>query len=727
MTIIQEACKYAQRGWKVFPLTHDSKKPLPGSSGFKDATDDLEAICTWNDNCNLGIATGSTSGFWVLDIDVKNGANGIETMRGLLAKYKCSGFKTRVARTVSGGFHYFFKMPDYDLRLGAGLLPGIDIRANGGYIVAPPSIINGNSYSWLKEHDIADAPAWLYEELKGAKNKIKTGSKLNLQQGSRNDSLFRIACNYRNQGYQYEKILALITIDNQRCSPPLGMHEITTLVNSACKYEPAGLSDVDGDETFAANGRTPGAIALAMLYGEGNYIAVNGDLYKYIDGYYQKLDDGGELANISKLLGKCITNTKTMRYDYAKAACANDALNYVKNTFYIPVGLTNPVGINLRNGVLKPVYLSNGLGVEFQFFEHSPDEYFLYQADFVYRPEIGTRDFDEVFNNMLDPEPGRALLRNIASTFDMKTVRSKHTRALRALILSGEGLNGKDSLRTWCSLLFGEKAFSNVSLQVLKRADSSKEYQINDLAHSKINWASENSKVMIDSCQLIKQIVTGDPIMIEKKYKEPFSFEPEIVMMFNANDMPAFESLSEAIQTRYAIIPFPYVFKDNPNPGISYERLADPRLKHDAEFIKLSIMPGFLNALIREFKALLASGIDYSFQESIMNDIREDNNHFYSFLQDMRFVECDPDSGLLAKEIYDLYRDWCAQEGFIIKQGFGRDEYNHPHDVYDKILKNYRHIGSKLLKFFPKLKNKKTKTGRRYGLCIDQTDPNLGW
>ena len=58
MNIIEEACKYAQRGWKVFPLVAGEKRPLH-QGGFHNATDDIEAICTWNPNCNLGVATGS--------------------------------------------------------------------------------------------------------------------------------------------------------------------------------------------------------------------------------------------------------------------------------------------------------------------------------------------------------------------------------------------------------------------------------------------------------------------------------------------------------------------------------------------------------------------------------------------------------------------------------------------------------------------------------------------
>jgi phage/plasmid-associated DNA primase len=715
MNLLEAACKYAQQGWKVFPLKPKEKKPLI-EQWQHQATDDIEQIIEWWTNspkANIGVVTGIESGIWVLDIDVKKDAGGIQSMQELVKKHERLPI-TLVQHTPSGGYHYFFKCDDTEQRNTTASLPGVDTRANGGYVVVAPSYLSEFEESY-KFVDVTippnKAPDWLYNYLE--KQPLATKKPLSLVEGSRNDSLFRIASKYRDMGFDYQKTLALISVENQNCQPPLSTHELTTIVNSAMKYEPAHeISDDD----FAANGKTPGSIVLSALYSNGNYIAVNQDLYKYTNGYYVKLDDGGELKAISKLLSKCITNTKSMRYDYEKASHCNDALAHVKNFFYVPVGLTNPVGINLKNGVLRPAY--NGDKVDFELIEHSPDYYYLYQADFKFKPEADNAVFEEILSNMLDPEPARALLRNISAAFDMKTIRLKHTRALRALILNGQGSNGKDSLRTWCSLLFGKEAFSNVPLQVLKRADSNREFQINDLARAKINWASENAKVMIDSCQLVKQIITGDPIVIEKKHKEPFTFEPEIVMLFNSNDMPSFESLAEAIQTRYAIVPFPYVFKSNPNPALSYERLADPKLKHDPIFLKEHIMPSFLNALIREFKLLLKDGIDYKYQQSIMDDIREDNNHFFSFLQDMNYIECDPELGLTPSEIYDSYREWCINEKFIIVEGYGREQYNHPHEVYDKVLKNYRNIKSKLMKFYPRLREKRTNKFKRYGLMV---------
>ena len=77
------AISYAQKGWAVFPLIPNSKKPLT-THGLKDASKDIRQIEEWWTkwpDANIGIATGAISGIDVVDVDVKNGAKGLETLK----------------------------------------------------------------------------------------------------------------------------------------------------------------------------------------------------------------------------------------------------------------------------------------------------------------------------------------------------------------------------------------------------------------------------------------------------------------------------------------------------------------------------------------------------------------------------------------------------------------------------------------------------------------------
>jgi len=108
---------------------------------------------------NIGILTGDVSGIFVLDIDPGDG--GFDSMKAWVAEHGAMP-STFIAKTGTGGFHYYFQMPDFDLRNSAKkLAPGIDIRGNGGMVVAPGSVSYAGPYSIQVDAPVAPAPEWL--------------------------------------------------------------------------------------------------------------------------------------------------------------------------------------------------------------------------------------------------------------------------------------------------------------------------------------------------------------------------------------------------------------------------------------------------------------------------------------------------------------------------------------------------------------------------------------
>ena len=155
--LLTAALAYAARGWPVFPLADRDKVPRPGSRGFKDATCDREQIARWwaeHPHANIGIATGG--GLLVVDVDGDEGRAPIQGKH----------LPPTVCAMTARGCHYFFAG---DGRCMTGLLPGIDIRGAGGYVVAAPSVHpTGAAYCWapgLSPDDLplAPAPDWLTE------------------------------------------------------------------------------------------------------------------------------------------------------------------------------------------------------------------------------------------------------------------------------------------------------------------------------------------------------------------------------------------------------------------------------------------------------------------------------------------------------------------------------------------------------------------------------------
>ncbi|MCK5788723.1 MAG: bifunctional DNA primase/polymerase, partial [Chlamydiia bacterium] len=193
-------------------------------------------------NHNIGILTGEISDIFVVDIDGKDGQlsflNIIESGKDFLPK-------TLSARTGGGGFHMFFK---YDSRIAknkVGIFPNIDIRSNGGQVVCFPSMHpNGKRYKWITvknggAKDPAVAPEWFITALlRGEKPEQQT---LNITgdipTGQRNDTLYRCACKFINDGFTPKMLLDTVNAMNtERCEIPLPQSEINGIIKQAQKY-----------------------------------------------------------------------------------------------------------------------------------------------------------------------------------------------------------------------------------------------------------------------------------------------------------------------------------------------------------------------------------------------------------------------------------------------------------------------------------------------------------
>jgi hypothetical protein len=165
--MMEHALAYARMGWAVFPLSPGMKIPIAGSRGFKDATSDLAVITAWwtaTPNANIGIATGKASGFWVIDSDNKKGKDGEASLKVFAAQHAEPPAATKVVQTPTGGTHRYIAYDERaPVRNRANVLVGVDIRGDGGYVVAPPSITEIGAYTWASGADdtpIAEASSW---------------------------------------------------------------------------------------------------------------------------------------------------------------------------------------------------------------------------------------------------------------------------------------------------------------------------------------------------------------------------------------------------------------------------------------------------------------------------------------------------------------------------------------------------------------------------------------
>lgn len=233
----KSAIQYAKAGLRVFPLVPNSKGKQVLKSWKSEATTDIEQINTWwnkNPNYNIGIATGN--GLLIIDIDVKKGAKGLESLK----KYGDNLPITAKVKTPSGGYHLYYNV-DGDFKNRVNIYPGIDIRSNNGYVVASPSQIDGQYYEWVNNEPIAVADQEVYKFLNGPDIEAKE-TQLHIDneitQGSRNDILFKLASSLQSKGLSNEAILSSVLTENSiKCNPPLDFEEVKTIVDSALKYD----------------------------------------------------------------------------------------------------------------------------------------------------------------------------------------------------------------------------------------------------------------------------------------------------------------------------------------------------------------------------------------------------------------------------------------------------------------------------------------------------------
>jgi len=247
--MLNAALWYADLGYPVFPCTPGRKKPPLTEHGLLDATTDSEQIERWwtqHPSANVAIRT---DGLLVVDIDGADNpwlADDPDRLEELA--------NAPTSLTPRGGRQHVFRQPEgkHWRNSASQLALHVDIRADGGYIVAPPSVTNGGAYRWLEDHELevpADRlpqpPAWLIELLDALPTSnghptVRDGPQFNtIPEGQRNDTLARLAGTMRRVGMtQAEIAAALHQVNAGRCAPPLDTREVDRIAASVARYEP---------------------------------------------------------------------------------------------------------------------------------------------------------------------------------------------------------------------------------------------------------------------------------------------------------------------------------------------------------------------------------------------------------------------------------------------------------------------------------------------------------
>lgn len=246
-----ESVRYLRAGWSIVPL-HGKAPAIQSWKEFQTRLPSIDEASAWFSSgsrvpSGLGVITGSLSGLVVVDCDSNDDA------RYWSERHPASPLVV----ATGGGVHYYYAMPsDAEVRNRAGVLGRkIDVRGEGGYAAAPPSIhSSGVCYSWLSfdlgtKLPVFDA-AWLVdasrpkERLPKAyagvvRNAVAYIRKIHAEAGQGgHNATFRAACKLRDAGLSEDEALAILGDWNEtNASPPWSAHELQHKIRSAFRRQ----------------------------------------------------------------------------------------------------------------------------------------------------------------------------------------------------------------------------------------------------------------------------------------------------------------------------------------------------------------------------------------------------------------------------------------------------------------------------------------------------------
>lgn len=653
------------RQWLVFPLVVNKKNPAIPTS-FKAASKDANQITEWwggDQQYNIGIPTGSASGFFVIDIDEKNGVSGSDSLSKLESKYG-SLPPTLHSRTGTGGRHIFFKYPhNLEVRNRAAIFPGVDVRGEGGYIVAAPSIVDGNAYEWIDEDvTIADAPKWLLTLIAPVKNvkRAQLDKAAVILEGGRNDKIFRFVVGQVRSGYSREKVESFALHANQTmCSPPMTEQEVLQIVENAFRLSKDNygfkLSDLGNSKKMAdINGHdirylfeSASWLLWNQVYWEPVSIVVIMGLAKQVPA---------ALAKEAEALPDGPAKTALMRHARSSESRKRlvDMVDLFKSEPGIGISVAeldqHPFLFPVQNGIVN---LKNGTFLP-------PDRELLLT-------QIAGVSFDAVATcprwlNFVSQTMGKdpALMLYMQRAIGYALTGSLAEQCL--FFLYGFGANGKSTFLNVIRALFGTLGLQAASETLMdgKRSSGGPSGDIARLRGKRFVSMSETDDGRHMNEGLVKSLTGGDPVVARDLYQSTIEFLPTHKLFLASNHKPIIKGTDIGVWRRIRMVPFNVTVKpEDRNPNLEAELLEE--------------LPGILNWAIEGCLDWQRNGLPMPKAiEVATNEYKSEMDIVGSWISEC--CEVGPWNEVVFDDAYRSYEAWSKDyNGFAFtKKRFGQ-------------------------------------------------------
>src|SRR5215213_2709251 len=556
------AVGYRRGGWCPIPIKRGSKQTSLGHLApylNRPATQEELRSWAWS---GVGIVTGPVSGVLVLDVDGTEGEDELQ---------KYGHPVTPMVRTASGGLHLYFKHPEQHVRTGIRVAPGLDVKATGGYVVAPPSLgPNGQPYEWIvspEEAELAEPPGWLMDLLTRERSKgpaLPVGERI--PSGKRNDALASLAGTMRRRGMGEAEILAALQVANeQRCQPPLKAAEVEKIAASVARYEPAG--DVTHIPLNGHGATRPPRFNLTDLGNAARLVHHHGRNLRYCwlwrkwlvwDGQRWVKDDTGEVFRLAKDTVASIYQEAAAAPDdetrkaLAKHAVRSEAGARVKEMVdlarsdvpVMPDELdASPDLLNTESGTID---LRTG-----ELREYRREDLITKLAPVEYGPHATAPTWEAFLERVLPGEELRAFVQRAlgySATGD--------TSEQCMFINHGGGANGKSTFQEALSAALGDYAMRAPTEMLLAKRTAGIPNDVARLKGARFVAASETEEGRRLAESLVKDLTGQDTITARFMKAEWFDFRPTHKLWLSTNHKPEIRGTDTAIWRRIRLVPW---------------------------------------------------------------------------------------------------------------------------------------------------------------------------
>lgn len=700
---LSHALKVVEMGWRVLPLRLNDKRPSLPSWPEKATSDEKKIIDWWElePDRGYGIVTGKDSCI-VLDVDVKNGQPGMQSLQEIFSDEEIADFVT--VETPSGGRHFYFHS-DCEIRNAQGFMPGLDIRGDGGYIIGPGTRLDSGTYQLTHGslEKIPNIPQKLVAAIstarKGQRQLVKQVLSMNtcglINEGSRNTTLFNIACSLRDDFQPQDQVLdRLSQINADQCDPPMDEMDIETIVQSAFSREPNTTAFLD---RFA---RTEKGASEVLLHFQRDRIIYIPEFkaFAFWNGHIWQVDTTLEAERMVKFITDMYGSAKTEMQMLSEAAIERGdkvvagqlnakagAYAKMESKTGSYAGMKNIIDLARSEVVVNQCRLDaddfkfatmNGV-IDLRNGDFSPvsnrEDYITMRGALEYDPAATCPEWEKFIDEIMLGD--RQMVNYLQRVVGYMLTGSTREQAL--FFLYGFGANGKSTFMNICQKITGDYQVALPASSLMAKSASSGASASPDLAMLRGKRLAVASELEENECfneSLVKSLTGGDVLSVRKLYAEFFQLEPKFKLVLVGNHRPYVRGSDDGIWRRIHLIPFKHQV-----PKSQQDRQLESRL--------MAELPGILNWAIKGCLEWQQSS-----QGLGMPDLVKQETQNYRATEDLlqRFLgdRCaiNPSAGEYQKNLYAAYKAWAAEnnEFAMSNRKFGEKLREHGFQKVDR-------------------------------------------